>query len=187
MRLGVAVVSHTPGPWHTGGTFNPTLDPRMNVWGPTPEGKQSGSIIAQHIKPDDARLIARTACQSVTGRCAAARVPVTRWILCLECIWAGHSAGGVSAMKRIEVVREDCTRLSRQRWAFFYDYRSGYLRPTEYCVESRSTVRHKFRDDERWSHIDRRHNTLSSLVLPDDVRDEAVRLFCIGIVVKEWE
>lgn len=50
----------TPGPWHVGGTFDPDSDhPTVNVWGPTPDGLQSGRIIANRCAPYDARLIAR--------------------------------------------------------------------------------------------------------------------------------
>ena len=47
----------TPGPWTIGGTTNPYDDPRQNVWGPR-GAQQSGKLVAQHIRPADARLIA---------------------------------------------------------------------------------------------------------------------------------
>ncbi|MGA7807866.1 hypothetical protein [Bradyrhizobium sp.] len=51
--------AHTPGPWHVGGIFMPNSDdPRANVWGPTPQGFQSGLVICKKAKPMDARLIA---------------------------------------------------------------------------------------------------------------------------------
>lgn len=49
----------TPGPWHTGGTFfTDEKRPSQNVWGPTPEGMQSGNIVCVHASVPDAKLIA---------------------------------------------------------------------------------------------------------------------------------
>ncbi len=54
------VEKHTPGPWHTGGTFMPgTPDATQNIWSKAPPGCQSGDQVAQHVRPADARLIAR--------------------------------------------------------------------------------------------------------------------------------
>lgn len=50
-------MSYTPGPWHTGGTFNPTSgDPRQDIWGAHP-GAASGPIVCKDVRPNDARLI----------------------------------------------------------------------------------------------------------------------------------
>jgi|SRR5579862_2763955 len=48
----------TPGPWHTGGTGFVLGKPLVSIWGPTPEGKQSGEWIAKEVSPANARLIA---------------------------------------------------------------------------------------------------------------------------------
>lgn len=49
----------TPGPWNTGGIFNPgSANERQNVWGPrrSPED-QSGLIVAGYLRPANAHLI----------------------------------------------------------------------------------------------------------------------------------
>jgi hypothetical protein len=51
--------THTAGPWHTGGIFEPDSDrPSANVWGPTFPGMQSGNIVCCNATVADARLIA---------------------------------------------------------------------------------------------------------------------------------
>lgn len=51
---------HTPVLFHRGGTFNPDSErPSCNIWGPTPEGKQSGTIVARDVTLADAELIVR--------------------------------------------------------------------------------------------------------------------------------
>lgn len=48
----------TEGEWSTGGTFNPNSKyPRQNVWGPTPKGRQSGSMVCQQALIPDAKAI----------------------------------------------------------------------------------------------------------------------------------
>lgn len=57
---------HTKGPWHIGGTFwrqrgidkNAERIALVNIWGPTPEGMQSGETIAKEVTPANALLIA---------------------------------------------------------------------------------------------------------------------------------
>lgn len=51
-------MSHTPGPWHTAGTFDPDQDPRQNIWSEARPGAVSGELVARHAKPANARLIA---------------------------------------------------------------------------------------------------------------------------------
>lgn len=47
------------GPWSTGGYFNPGRENEtQNVWGPTPEGCQSGEILASDCKTSNARFLA---------------------------------------------------------------------------------------------------------------------------------
>ena len=48
----------TEGPWHTGGEIITNGEVRYNVWGPTPWGKQSGTMVCQLARPADAALIA---------------------------------------------------------------------------------------------------------------------------------
>lgn len=58
MTRSVEVLCHSAGPWHTAGTFNPDGPrPTTWVWGPTPEGAQSGECIAQHVALTNAPLI----------------------------------------------------------------------------------------------------------------------------------
>ena len=48
----------TPAPWRRGGIFNPDSDhASVNIWGPTAEGKQSGTIVAYDVSLADAPLI----------------------------------------------------------------------------------------------------------------------------------
>lgn len=54
----------TPGPWSTGGIFDPqSKHPTMNIWGATPPGKQSGIQVAKKMTPENAAFgaMARTA------------------------------------------------------------------------------------------------------------------------------
>jgi hypothetical protein len=54
------MTERTKGPWHTGGIFDPgTANAHQNIWGPTPEGKQSGEIIASNILLGDAAAIVK--------------------------------------------------------------------------------------------------------------------------------
>lgn len=53
------MMPQTPGPWHTGGIGISANGRRsMSVWGPTPEGAQSGEWIAKDVRPANAALIA---------------------------------------------------------------------------------------------------------------------------------
>jgi hypothetical protein len=51
------VSTRTPLPWNTAGIANPLTDPRVNLWGPTPRGMQSGTLVAKELTPADARLV----------------------------------------------------------------------------------------------------------------------------------
>jgi hypothetical protein len=50
--------NHTALPWSVGGTFFPDSPyPKQNIWGPTPEGAQSGQIVAENCSPRNADFI----------------------------------------------------------------------------------------------------------------------------------
>lgn len=79
----------TPGPWSTGGIFDPKTNPRTNVWGPIPKGKQSGELICKDVALKNAPLITAAhellavaqlfvdTIHAVENRCMAADGPVT--------------------------------------------------------------------------------------------------------------
>lgn len=49
----------TPGPWTTGGIFDPRgPNPKQSVWGPTAPGMQSGVLVVDRAPKADATLIA---------------------------------------------------------------------------------------------------------------------------------
>lgn len=51
--------THTPGPWHLGGTFLPgTPDVHCTVWSTRQAGCASGDEVAKFVHPRDAHLIA---------------------------------------------------------------------------------------------------------------------------------
>ena len=51
-------VTHTPLPWSTGGiSTQGNRAPYTGIWGPTPEGMQSGTWIAKEVPLPDADLI----------------------------------------------------------------------------------------------------------------------------------
>ena len=50
----------TPGPWHTGGIFDPDGPrPTVHVWGSATPGTQSGTIVAQNCTIADAKFITK--------------------------------------------------------------------------------------------------------------------------------
>lgn len=52
-------MSHTPGPWHEGGIFNPdSAHPTVNIWTEAATGNQSGDVIAFDVSLRNAKLIA---------------------------------------------------------------------------------------------------------------------------------
>lgn len=53
------MITHTPGPWHTAGITDPDgPSPMCSVWGPTPEGMQSGEWICRNVNLKNGPLIA---------------------------------------------------------------------------------------------------------------------------------
>ena len=49
---------HTPGPFHTAGILDPdSSNPTVWIWGPTPEGGESGEIIAKDVALKNAPLL----------------------------------------------------------------------------------------------------------------------------------
>lgn len=83
-----ALKGFTPGPWHTGGIFNPCDErPTQWVWGPIatePEGCQSGPCIARDATIKDAALIA--AAPQLYAELVEARAALRK----ISCIFCGH-------------------------------------------------------------------------------------------------
>ena len=88
-------------------------------------------------------------------------------------------------MSTVTVIREHPDRLCRQTWRFFYDERSHGLRPSNYVMESRPSVRHKYRIDDQWNSHGRGMTANPSL--PADVQAEAIQNFIVGLGIALWE
>lgn len=78
--------------------------------------------------------------------------------------------------------------LIKWEWRFWYDAHNLWL--DNYAALERPSKRHKFRVTERYGRQARRdydHKlNESDVVLPHDVKAEAVAKFCEGITVKRW-
>lgn len=62
---------HTPFPWHTGGTFFKDGMPHSrNIYGPIPDGAQSGELVAEYVSIKNVDAIVR-ACNAHEALLAA--------------------------------------------------------------------------------------------------------------------
>jgi hypothetical protein len=88
-------------------------------------------------------------------------------------------------IEHLTIARDAKDRLTNWQWRFWYD--SHTLCLDWYCEFQRPTKRHSFRTVHSYSALNPRggHDLAEiDVVLPADVREEAVTEFCRGITVK---
>ena len=56
--MSIDLTKLTSAPWHTGGTTFRPSGPRKNVWSEAAKGMQSGEILAENCRANDAEFIA---------------------------------------------------------------------------------------------------------------------------------
>lgn len=87
----------------------------------------------------------------------------------------------------VTVERTDGNHLVKWAWHFWYDGHVLWL--NRYHEFQRPDKRHKFRVKETYQRHDSRGSTIKkaeNVLLPYDVKEEAIKKFCEGITVKRW-
>lgn len=89
-------------------------------------------------------------------------------------------------IEHVTIKRESADHLTEWQWRFYYDSHALWL--DFYGEFQRPTRRHGFNCTQSYSRINARGSTLTvvDVVLPADVKDEAIKEFCKGITVKRW-
>lgn len=88
--------------------------------------------------------------------------------------------------ERVTIERLSKDKLTKWMWEFWYDKKTLWL---DYYAElQRPTRRHGFSESQRYSRLNKRFSTIneSDVVLPADLKGEAIKKLCEGITIKRW-
>lgn len=91
-------------------------------------------------------------------------------------------------MIHIDVIRESDDKMRRQVWRFWYfDNRHALVLDT-YSMQSRDSLRKKFKVDSIYNRIDRRDSTINegAVDMPADVVKEALDKFVTALRIARW-
>lgn len=77
--------------------------------------------------------------------------------------------------------------LECETWEFVYLSNEHTLRCSKWSRQTRPTKRHKFQDVEYYNAYERRQNTVTQPVIPEDIEAEAIREFATGLTVTHFK
>lgn len=89
-------------------------------------------------------------------------------------------------IEHVTIERKSDDGLTQWTWRFYYDAQTLWL--DYYSTAQRATRRHGFSVTECYSRLNIRASTMqeSDVVLPADLKEEAIKKFCERITVKRW-